>query len=137
MMSRVYLDSCIVIYLIEGPKGLSREILSALRPPEGERATVCLSDLTRLESRIGPVRKADRDLLRQFDQFFASRDLQVLPLDTSAFDLATKLRASHGTKTPDALHLASAMIGGCNEFWTNDRRLNAAAEGRIGIRIFS
>lgn len=136
-MSRVYLDSCVVIYLIEGPEGLSRAILSALRPSEGDRPTACVSDLTRLEGRVGPIRKGDRELLLQFDQFFMSRDVQTLPLDTSAFDLATKLRASHGTKTPDALHLATAMIGGCNEFWTNDRRLNAAAEDRIGIRIFS
>jgi predicted nucleic acid-binding protein len=133
-MARVYLDSCIVIYLIQGHESLRREILSALRPAQ-EPLTACVSDLTRLECRVGPMREDDGDLLRQFDDFFASRDLENLPIDVSVFDLATSLRASHGTKTPDALHLATAVIGGCAEFWTNDGRLRAAAEGRIGLRV--
>src|SRR5512134_1143855 len=106
-MAKVYLDSCIVIYLIEGPESLSRQIQSALRPADGEPATVFFSDLTRLECRVGPLRKGDSSLLRQFDQFFASQDLQKIAIEGAVFDLATELRASHVAKTPDALHLAA------------------------------
>ena len=31
--------------------------------------------------------------------------------------------ASHGFKTPDALHLAAAVVGGCAAFLTNDAQL--------------
>ena len=40
------------------------------------------------------------------------------------FDQAAQLRASHPKlKTPDALHLATALHHGCAEFWTNDLEL--------------
>lgn len=38
---------------------------------------------------------------------------------------------------PDALHLAAALHGGCDQFWTNDHRLEKAADGRIAIVAFS
>ena len=37
-MASVYLDSCIVIYLIQGPEELSQAIFQALRPNAGEPA---------------------------------------------------------------------------------------------------
>jgi uncharacterized protein len=136
-MANVYLDSCIVIYLIQGPDELSNAITKALRPEEGEPSAVFASDLTRLECRVWPLREGDDELLRQFDDFFASEDLTRIPITTETFDLATELRGLHGTKTPDALHLAAAILGGCQEFWTNDHRLSAAARNRIGLKVFS
>lgn len=131
-MPRVYLDSCIVIYLIQGPESLSRTVRDGLIS-----AKLCLSDLTRLECRVWPIREGDDELLAQFDGFFWSQDVECLAIRTDTFDLATELRARHGTKTPDALHLATAILGGCDEFWTNDNRLKAVAAGRIALRILS
>jgi len=136
-MASVYLDSCVVIYLIQGPEGLSRTILKALRSHEGEPPVSFTSDLTRLECRVLPLRQGNNELLRQFDEFFASADLAKLPITTETFDLATELRALHGVKTPDALHLAAAILGECQEFWTNDLRLTTAAQNRIKVRAFS
>jgi predicted nucleic acid-binding protein len=52
-------------------------------------------------------------------------------IQNTTFDLATELRARHGLKVPDALHLAAAIEGGCDEFWTNDTRLDKAASGYL------
>jgi uncharacterized protein len=136
-MPRVYLDSCIVIYLIQGPESLSGTVRGALRPDEIDLQVLCISDLTRLECRVWPVREGDEELLAQFDGFFSSQDVERLAIQTDTFDLATELRARHGTKTPDALHLATAILGGCDEFWTNDRRLTAAAAGRLSLKVLS
>jgi predicted nucleic acid-binding protein len=38
-------------------------------------------------------------------------------------DRATKIRADHGFRTPDAIHLAAAVISNCDAFLTNDLRL--------------
>lgn len=135
-MRKVYLDSCIVIYLIQGTEEVSQAIRSAIEPGEGDPPSICFSDLTRLECRVGPLRQGDGELLSQFDRLFSSRDLDVVTLDSQVFDLATDLRALHGTKTPDAIHLAAAVHSGCTEFWTNDLRLRGPASGRIEIRVF-
>jgi len=42
-----------------------------------------------------------------------------------------------GCSTPDALHLAAAIDAGCDEFWTNDRRLERAAAERIEVIAFA
>lgn len=136
-MAKVYLDSVVVIYLIQGQEGLSNSVRDALRAGDGEPPQVAISDLTRLECRVWPIREGAHKLLGQFDEFFDSQDVEKIVIESEVFDLATELRASHGTKTPDALHLAAAILGQCTEFWTNDHRLGAAAEGRIGLRIFS
>lgn len=47
---------------------------------------------------------------------------------------ALGLRAQHGLKTPDALHLATALHHGCTEIWTNDDRLKAAA-GALAVNV--
>jgi predicted nucleic acid-binding protein len=36
---------------------------------------------------------------------------------------AAVYRAAHGLSSPDAIHVASAMIGQCDVFLTNDARL--------------
>lgn len=86
---------------------------------------------------VWPIRQGDEELLDQFDGFFSSQDIERLAIQTDTFELATELRARHGTKTPDALHLATAILGGCDEFWTNDHRLTTAASGRIALNVFS
>lgn len=136
-MPRVYLDSCIVIYLIQGPESLSHTVRDGLVSDEEDPQVLCISDLTRLECRVWPVREGDDELLAQFDGFFSSQDVERLAVQTDTFDLATELRARHGTKTPDAIHLATAILGGCNDFWTNDHRLTAAAAGRISLKVLS
>ncbi len=134
-MPRVFLDSCIVIYLIQAPDPVRDAIRQALRPPGETAPQACVSALTRLECRVWPWREGATDLLAQFDDFFASRDLRRARLSAAVFDLATELRATHGVKTPDAIHLAAAMSWGCDEFWTNDHRIPKAIEARVKIRI--
>ena len=67
---------------------------------------------------------------------FCQGQVIVAPMHTATFDLATDLRARHGLKTPDALHLATALEQGCDEFWTRDRRLESAAGTHLRVVTF-
>ena len=134
-MPRVFLDSCIVIYLIQAPEPIRDAVRDALNPPGKAAPQACISALTRLECRVWPLRQGATQLLAEFDRFFASRDLRRARLTAAVFDLATELRAVHNVKTPDALHLAAAINWGCDEFWTNDQRIPKAVQSRIAIRI--
>lgn len=132
---RIYPDACVIIYLIEEHPSLHPRIDAWIRAHPGDE--IALSDLTRLECRIRPLRNQDIELLFRFDRFFANPDHFYVQATRAVFDLATDLRVGHGLKTPDALHLAAAIEAGCEEFWTNDRRLEKAADGRIAIVSFS
>ncbi|MGZ8218747.1 type II toxin-antitoxin system VapC family toxin [Methylomagnum sp.] len=132
-MRTIYLDSCIVIYLIEGDEPWRGWVRAAFSPPRLKGRITAYSDLTRLEARLGPKRNPNPVVLEKFDAFFATPGFRRVPIDTGVYDFATDLRADHKIKTPDALHLAAALRAGCDEFWTNDLRLESAAAGRIRL----
>jgi predicted nucleic acid-binding protein len=120
----IYLDSCIVIYLIEqtpgfGPRASSR--VAALLA-NGDRMVV--SDLSRLECRANPLTAGDTTTLGHYDLFFANSVEPVVPLTTAVCDRATEIRGKYRFGTPDALHLAAAVESGCRVFLTNDARLS-------------
>ena len=130
---RIYLDSCIAIYYVERHPLFFPYIRDQLIPTNGIEPTVVLSDLTRLECRIHPIRSSNNLLLARFDEFFGLPDLEWVIINRQVFDLATDFRARFDLKTPDALHLAAAFHQGCDEFWTNDLQLQTAAAGRLRI----
>ncbi|MCP5196092.1 MAG: PIN domain nuclease [Gammaproteobacteria bacterium] len=43
------------------------------------------------------------------------------------------MRLHTRVKTPDALHIAAAMVAGCDEFWTADKQLNAIVGHRLKV----
>jgi predicted nucleic acid-binding protein len=121
----VYLDACPVIYFVEqpplwGPKAVAR--IAALQAA-GE--SLAVSDLTRMECRVGPLKSGNMALLADFTTFFGSADVQVLPVTGAVFDRAAVIRATHGFKPLDALHLAAAVVHGCTLFLTNATRLSS------------
>lgn len=136
MGARVYPDSCVLIYLLEAREPWASQVRQRLHPATGAAPTLVFSDLTRLECRMQPIKTGDLARLAVFDQLFRTDGYQTCPLDRPVFDLATRLRAEHGLKTPDALHLAAALHAGCTEFWTHDQRLLRAAQGRISVIHF-
>jgi predicted nucleic acid-binding protein len=52
-----------------------------------------------------------------------------LEVSERAFELAAHIRAIHGFKTPDALHIATATLNGCNLFWTRDEKILSKMPG--------
>ena len=129
----VYCDSMILIYYLdhEGPfQDRAATRLASLRAVGDQ---IVVSDLTRLECRVTPIRSGDDLLLAKFDAFFALPDVRYAPLTTAVFDRATHLRARQHLKTADALHLAAAMEAGCEVFLTNDARLGAIAGAVIEV----
>jgi predicted nucleic acid-binding protein len=127
---KIYLDTCIVIYVVEGPSPYQAAVVQAMTALAS--ADFYVSDLVRLECLVGPLRRAQASILVRYEQTFAA--LNVLPCIPAAFDRGANLRAHHGLKTPDALHAATAIVHGCDELWTNDQRL-ASLRGQITTRV--
>ncbi len=126
----IYFDACIAIYLVE-----EHPIYAPLVAERLGRcsARIAISPLVEMECLILPMRQQRTELVRRFQGFFARS--HRLAINDDVFRKATELRAQHGIKTPDALHLATAMHHDCQEFWTNDDRLNKVA-GKMAIHVF-
>ncbi|WP_438024910.1 type II toxin-antitoxin system VapC family toxin [Sorangium sp. So ce233] len=129
-MSRIYLDSCVLIYRVEGAEPYKSSSDRALMSLGSSKAYI--SPLFRMECLVKPVRMNDSGLRATYEGLLSAFDL--LPLTAEVFDLATGLRALHGLKTPDALHAACAIHHGCDQIWTNDDRLRHLG-GRIAVSI--
>lgn len=125
---RIYLDTCIVIYIVERHSIYSSKIEALI--DNFSNGVLCFSPLVRLECLVMPFRTNDSPLEKLYEAFFKAQKLLTMP--TGVFDRAAKLRADFPTmKTPDALHLAAAVYHNCDEFWTNDNRLDKVAPNLV------
>ena len=114
----IYLDSCIVIYLVEKHPLFYKAVEQRFRSNVAEGFAI--SPLVILECLVGPLKRKDAALERRFEQFFAT--VTRLELNETIFRKAAEKRARLSIKTPDALHLAVAEHYGCSRVWTNDNR---------------
>jgi len=118
---RIYLDTAPVIYTVEHVLPYAAAVDKRLSAPGIVQVA---SDLTRMECRVKPLRDGDADLLRDYDDYFEGTVAEIVSLSRDILDRATEIRAQYKFKTPDAIHLAAAVVSGCDVFLTNDRRLD-------------
>jgi len=121
----VYLDTVICIYAVVRCAilpGQARARLATMRAAGDQPA---LSDLTWLECRVKPIRLGDAVALADMEAFLNGSDVVRVPLPTSVYERACRIRAVHNYKLADALHLAAAVESGCGLFLTNDHRLSS------------
>ncbi len=83
-----------------------------------------VSDLTWLECRVKSLRLGDAVALADMEAFLTAADVVRVPMPTPVYERARRIRAVHNYKLADALHLATAVEGGCGLFLTNDHRLS-------------
>lgn len=119
----IYLDSNIVIYLIEQPPAWGPRAAARMALVHAAGDEVWISDLTRLEARVGPLASGNHSLLARFDSFFGS-GIHVQQLTAAVCDRAALIRARHRYRLGDALNLAAAVEASCGAFLTNDARLS-------------
>jgi uncharacterized protein len=125
----IYLDANVIIRFVEGDPASRDPIRKRLT---GEPVLVT-SQLSRLECRCHPMRLNDLAVLKLYDVFFSSRDLQLLEITEKVVDQATDLRAQYALKTPDAIHLAPAIVAGATHFLTGDIKLSRCTQLQVEI----
>ena len=127
-MTRIYLDTCIVIYLIEKHPVFSGKIEKRILGLTNYE--LCFSPLVEMECLVMPFRLKDEPLKELYENFFDAQT--CLPVSSEVFQKAAQLRADFtGLKTPDALHLSTALHHNCDEFWTSDNRLDKIAPNLV------
>ena len=133
-MSRIYLDACTIIYLVEAESSFHAAIVRRLQQHQTDPASRLLtSRLSCLECRTRPVRDNDRKLLEAYDKLFGADRMVIVEITAEIVVTATKLRARHGFKTPDAIHLASAIEEKADIFLTGDSSLARCTEIAVEV----
>ena len=79
------------------------------------------------------VAPGDRALLALYNAFFTSAEVALLDVTKPVLEKATELRAHLNLKTPDAIHLASAILAGAAAFLTGDRNLARCTEVPVEV----
>lgn len=93
----------------------------------GVSATIALTEVL-----VQPIRSGDLPLISRYEAVLTkSRQFRLEPLTTATARRAANLRAKYNLKTPDSLHIGTALETGCDAFLTNDKALKRVTEIRV------
>jgi predicted nucleic acid-binding protein len=122
---QLYLDSNAIIFAHEGPPGLQQTVIErVVRACTMPGGVVMTSLLARMECRVRPVRERNQRLLAHYDFIFGPLGLHLIPITADVIEQATELRALHSFRTPDSIHLATALLAQADVFLTGDKGLS-------------
>src|SRR5438309_9234725 len=123
-MSRIFWDTNIFIYLLEGYGPVSGRAI-ALRQAMLVRGDQLLtSTLTLGEVLVKPIERGESELYRKYEAAILETSL-VIPFDVKAAGIYAALRCDRSLRAPDAIQLACAAGAGVDLFITNDARLQS------------
>ena len=128
MSTRVYLDANVFIYAFETIGARSDHAWWLLEAIEDNELLGVTSELTLAELLVGPMQTGDDELAKGYQSMIApGESFEVAPVSRNILIEAAMLRSTtRSLKLPDAIHVASARIAGCQFIVGNDRRLPVA-----------
>ncbi|MEN8253465.1 MAG: type II toxin-antitoxin system VapC family toxin [Patescibacteria group bacterium] len=131
-MKKIFLDSNIFIYFFEGNKKYKAKLEKLFHNALEKKIKLTCSVIVWSEILHLPFKKSREDLLAKYSNLdnkpFA---IDFIPVNRKIAIDAARIRAFYSVKTPDAIHLATALSENIDEFWTNDKRLNKFKELKI------
>jgi predicted nucleic acid-binding protein len=90
------------------------------------------SVITLTEVLTKPKQTGNQRLEREYRSLLLqSRHVSLVEVDTVIAERAADLRARWRIRTPDALHIATALDAGCQAFLTNDHALRRVTDLQI------
>ena len=129
---RVYFDANIFIYLMEGLPAFQAQMAEIRACLLNDKTDFVTSELTLCEVLVLPFRQNDTQLVAQYRQLIEdSGAFDLLATNRETYIRASLYRAQFRMKTPDAVHMASAVEAGCTVFVTADRGM----KGPKGMEI--
>lgn len=95
---------------------------------------IVASALTLTEVLMKPIQAENMVLQGEYrDLLLNTENISTINLNTTIAIKAAELRATYNLKTPDALHLATAINSGADAFLTNDKGFKRVTEIKILI----
>lgn len=123
---KAYLDTNIFIYLLENIT-YSNIIERLIKKLNRINCKIYTSDITLAECLVKPF--TDNDIISQnsYTQSIKNNEfLTVKKVSRGVLIEAARLRSCVGNKLPDSIHLATALLSGCDVFIGNDKKLKTS-----------
>lgn len=123
---RVLMDSSALIALIKGEPPAARlaGLLAMIERGDAQlvESVIVLAEVYKRSTHPDQSERQRQDaLLDDIRAKLESRDVILLDVTPPVARKATELRAKHGLKLPDAIHLATALLNRCDWLVTLDR----------------
>jgi|SRR6185437_100286 uncharacterized protein len=122
-MSRVYWDTMLFVYWMEGHPAYARRIEEIRKSMDRRQDSLCTSVFALGELLVKPYKLKKPDWMGAIRDFLQSSEVEVLPFDVETAEIFARIRADYNVSPADAIHLASAAQSRADLFLTNDRRL--------------
>ncbi len=126
------IDTSPFIYLVEKHPTYEERVVAIFGQVGIGRVQVITSMLTLTEVLIMPFAKKQLHYVHEYrEMLLNTQSILSIEVDKKIAERAAELRAKYGFKTPDALHVATALETGCQAFLTNDMGLKRVNEIRV------
>jgi uncharacterized protein len=123
-VSRVFFDTNLFIYLVDGQGERSVRVREILHRMSERRDDLLTSTMTLAEVLVKPLTMGDVAWADRYEKMLDTPGVSVLPFDRSCARVYARLRKDPALKPPDAIQLACASNARCDLFITNDDRLS-------------
>ncbi len=134
-MTRVYWDSMLFIYRLEGNPVFGPKVLRILNEMARRGDALCTSVFSIGEILTGPRRRGSVSGVDAVKKYFLSGAVEILPFNEATADRYSAIRAAARVSQADGIQLASAAEVGTDIFFTNDAALRKLSIP--GIKFFA
>ena len=129
---KIYVDSNVIIYYIEGEEESQRLAERLFDHAEARSIELVTSEIAIGECLYGAYKRGRSDSVEKFESLFEDVGLfRLVPVEAETLKQAAKLGAAHGMKLIDAIHAATAIEAECGVFVTNDRGIKSTEALRV------
>lgn len=127
-----FLDTNILIYFFENNAKYAPIIDEIFVFLESKQKAIAFSSLLLTEILVEPYRQGNLTVAKKWlEHFKLSKNLEIFDLTPVIAVDAAYLRAKYNIKTPDSIHLATAMQRENIVFLTNDQDLKRVKEVKV------
>lgn len=131
----IYIDTNVYLYSLNS-NNCFPDALQLLKEVAKRNIRAVTSALTLTEVLVHPFRLADRSLVAAHEEFVRGNGkIAVVAITDRIAKRAAEIRATHNLKTPDAIHLATAVDKKCQLFFTADKDFVKKMHSEIEIVV--
>jgi len=126
----VGVDTSIFIYFIEKKNPAYIQTLREFFEKNKDgKIRLVTSTITLLEVLVQPFKQSRYDLVEKYKKILEESEyIELVDFNTLISEIAAKIRAKSGIRTPDAIQIGTSIYSNADYFLTNDKRLKSVED---------